>query len=158
VVPACCWSKRCLSWALNFGLCARLSGDFFLLSSSCFFFLSPVPDEGRPQELNMVTLEALGASGRAADGGEKGRPRRRGNPRRRSARACEIRIYGVFSPTSTTLPHSHAQTSCSGFLPALISPDAAVDWRRKTPGALAEVFDAAAAVAAAGGLRCSGPK
>jgi hypothetical protein len=95
--PACCWSKRCLWWVLNFGLCASLSVDFFLLSSSCFFFLSPVPDEGRPQELKMVTLEALGASGRAADGGEKGRPRRRGNPRRRSARACEIGIYAVFS-------------------------------------------------------------
>lgn len=42
-----------------------------------------------------VSLEVIEASGRAAGGGEKGRPQQRGNPRRRGVREFEIIIHGV---------------------------------------------------------------
>jgi hypothetical protein len=56
-------------------------------------------------------------------------------------------------------PDRLAMCPMSGFLSVsspLNSPDVAVDWRRETPGALADVFLAGIAVAATGGGRSPG--
>jgi hypothetical protein len=89
-------------------------------------------------------LEILGASGRAAEGGQRGRPRQR-----------DRHPWRFYPSTSTGLPMTMAER------PAPVSSPSDLlrcGRRQETLGALAEVFDAADAVAATpGGRRCAGP-
>jgi hypothetical protein len=68
-----------------------------------------------------------------------------GKPLRRGARARKI----IVRPPPPFCPMPEP--------PALISPDLEVDYRRGTPTALADVFEAAVVVLAASVRRCPGP-